>query len=173
MKYWFDTEFIEYPCTIDLISIGIVCEDGREFYGINQDCDFDQANDWVVENVLCHLPHPWKKAEEAVWFDKESLKNAIRRFVKQEYTPEFWGYYADYDWVVFCWLFGTMMDLPQGWPMYCRDIKQVADMFGIYELPKMKEEDKHHALNDARWTKQAYDFIFERKGEHIHQPITA
>ena len=32
MKYWIDTEFIERPCTIDLISIGLVAEDGREFY---------------------------------------------------------------------------------------------------------------------------------------------
>ena len=32
MKYWMDTEFIERPYTIDLISIGLVAEDGREFY---------------------------------------------------------------------------------------------------------------------------------------------
>ena len=31
MKYWMDTEFIERPYTIDLISIGLVAEDGREF----------------------------------------------------------------------------------------------------------------------------------------------
>ena len=30
MKYWMDTEFIERPYTIDLISIGLVAEDGRE-----------------------------------------------------------------------------------------------------------------------------------------------
>jgi hypothetical protein len=30
MRYWLDTEFIEDGKTIDLISIGIVAEDGRE-----------------------------------------------------------------------------------------------------------------------------------------------
>lgn len=34
---------------------------------------------------------------------------------------------ADYDWVVLCQLYGTMMDLPKGWPMYCRDVKQLCD----------------------------------------------
>lgn len=29
MRFWFDTEFIENGHTIDLISIGIVAEDGR------------------------------------------------------------------------------------------------------------------------------------------------
>ena len=41
--------------------------------------------------------------------------------------PEFYGYYSDYDWVVFAQLFGTMMDLPKGFPMYCKDLKQYKD----------------------------------------------
>jgi hypothetical protein len=32
MRYWIDTEFIERPFAIDLISIGLAAEDGREFY---------------------------------------------------------------------------------------------------------------------------------------------
>ncbi len=42
-------------------------------------------------------------------------------------NPEFYAYYADYDWVLFCSLFGRMMDLPKGFPMYCRDLKQTLD----------------------------------------------
>lgn len=42
-------------------------------------------------------------------------------------TPTFYAYYADYDWVAFCWLFGNMMDLPKGFPMYCNDLKQMLD----------------------------------------------
>ena len=40
MKYWIDTEFIERPCTIDLISIGLVAEDGREFYAESSEVDW-------------------------------------------------------------------------------------------------------------------------------------
>lgn len=40
---------------------------------------------------------------------------------------EFYGYFADYDWVVFCWLFGSMMNLPKGFQKYCNDLKQTLD----------------------------------------------
>jgi len=39
----------------------------------------------------------------------------------------FYAYYADYDWVVFAQLFGKMKDLPKGFPMYCKDLKQSLD----------------------------------------------
>lgn len=42
-------------------------------------------------------------------------------------APEFYGYYSAYDHVALCWLFGKMMDLPKGFPMYTRDLKQVMD----------------------------------------------
>ena len=32
MSYFLDTEFIERPSTIELISIGLAAEDGRELY---------------------------------------------------------------------------------------------------------------------------------------------
>lgn len=35
MKYWFDTEFIEDGKTIDLLSIGIVSEEGHTLYAEN------------------------------------------------------------------------------------------------------------------------------------------
>lgn len=41
--------------------------------------------------------------------------------------PVFYAYYADYDWVVFCQLFGKMNDLPDGFSQYCNDLKQIMD----------------------------------------------
>ncbi|MBE5453440.1 hypothetical protein E3G52_000304 [Mycobacteroides abscessus] len=56
--YCYDTEFLEDGKTIDLISIGIVCEDGREYYAINSDADWDRIrkDDWLMDNVVRHLP---------------------------------------------------------------------------------------------------------------------
>ena len=73
--------------------------------------------------------------------------------------PEFWGYFADYDWVVFAWLFGRMVDLPGHFPMYCRDFKQVMDAYGILrdELPQ-KPKNSHHALADAAWLRDSYQY---------------
>jgi hypothetical protein len=55
VRYWLDTEFIDDGKTIDLISIGIVAENGSELY--LQSCEFDhrKASEWVKENVLAHL----------------------------------------------------------------------------------------------------------------------
>jgi hypothetical protein len=83
--------------------------------------------------------------------------------------PEFWAYYGDYDWVVLCQLFGTMMDLPKGWPMMCMDLKQLAVHLGCSMLPPQYMTDfnpEHHALNDARWTKYAHDWVYEWSQQH-------
>ena len=51
-RYFFDTEFLEgtqktvfgkTPPTIDLISIGIVSEEGREFYAVSKDFNLKDA----------------------------------------------------------------------------------------------------------------------------------
>src|ERR1700761_5926445 len=49
MKYWLDTEFIENPCFIDLISIGLVAEDGREFYAESSEVDWTKASQWTEQ----------------------------------------------------------------------------------------------------------------------------
>ena len=151
MNFYIDTEFIESGASrpIDLLSVAIVCEDGRELYLEDKDAITVNANDWVRENVLPHLQGPRVSRTE--------IAHRIRQFVGIG-TPEFWGYYADYDWVVFAQIFGTMMDLPKGWPMYCRDIKQLADSLGNPELPKQNSAE-HHALNDAHWNRIAHDFL--------------
>lgn len=151
MKIWFDTEFIEDGKTIDLISIGLVRDDGETLYLESSEVDLSKASEWVIQNVFPHLnSKPIPRSE---------IARLIKAFVGER--PEFWGYYADYDWVVLCQLFGTMMDLPKGWPMYCRDIKQFCDSMGNPKLPE-QGKGEHHALADARWNKLAYDFLQDR-----------
>ena len=76
--------------------------------------------------------------------------------------PEFYAYYADYDWVVFCWLFGRMVDLPEGFPMYCIDLKQELDSLKILKQNSNnypKQINNHNALADAKWNYELYKFI--------------
>lgn len=54
-RFYIDCEFIDTGSTIDLISIGIVCNDGRELYLQSVEFDPEDANDWVKENVFPHL----------------------------------------------------------------------------------------------------------------------
>ena len=158
MRYFLDTEFIETgdmgKPTIDLISIGVVCEDGREYYAISNEFLEHLASDWVKENVIKQLPNSVNKP--GLWRDRATIRQDLLSFIGPE--PEFWGYYADYDWVAFCWLFGNMIDLPKGWPKYCRDLKQMADMCGGIKFPK-QQDGEHCALDDARWNKNMYDYL--------------
>ena len=158
MRFWFDTEFIEDGRTIDLISIGIVAEDGREYYAEAAECDLSRASDWVKQNVLPHLRGETKP--------RAQIAAEIVAFVGEQ--PEVWAYYAGYDWVALCQLYGRMVDLPKGWPMFCLDIKQVAHELGNPELPR-HGEGEHDALSDARWNRTAWQLL--RSGASAEIPI--
>lgn len=149
MKIWFDTEFYEDGRTIDLISIGMVREDGQTLYREALAAeDIACQSEWLKINVFPHLGR--QRATRA------SIRSDILAFAGDK--PEFWAYYADYDWIVLCQIFGRMIDLPEGWPMYCRDIKQMCDDLGNPKLPKQKTVE-HDALADALWAREAWEFL--------------
>ncbi len=150
MKYWFDTEFIEDGKTIDLMSIGIVAEDGRSYYAEAEECEPSRASDWVKQNVISHLEGGDRR------IPRDRIAVEVREFLGEK--PELWAYYASYDWVALSQLYGTLMDLPKGWPKYCRDLKQWCDMLGSPALPEQTSTE-HHALCDAIWTKQAWEWL--------------
>ena len=219
MKYFLDTEFLEgtqkkwfgeTKPTIDLISIGIVAEDDKEYYAISKDFNLKEAWNrydlvkngfrdcgmtpnykrvyWIRENVLKPIYLELKekeiydncKSDQKPYFDNflikeiilysynynsskknyKEFKGLIKKYGKsnkqiaeeiKEFVynkenilynhercsindvgevkskPQFYGYYSDYDWVVFCWLFGKMIDLPKGFPMFAFDLKQELD----------------------------------------------
>ncbi len=195
MRLYLDTEFVEDGRTIDLISIALVSESGQEFYRQNSQADFRRANEFVVEHVLPQLwPCPRGIAgarhvyglcadKTCVWRPKRLIRDELHLWVREQTVspyagtegtrgtyepPEFWGYYADYDWVALCQLFGAMGDLPREWPVYCRDIKQYADdllgpqSLNLDELVPIAQE--HSALADARWNREAHEYLmkFER-----------
>jgi hypothetical protein len=181
MKYFYDCEFIDDGKTIDLISIGIVCEDGREYYRQSSEFDNSQASAWVEENVINHLVQCedgslfyhaitlflerkiCKRIKLACpWRTRKQIKQEILTFMDSEKygKPELWGYYSAYDHVAFCQLFGTMMDLPKGFPMYTKDIQQLLEEQGITDdmLPK-QEGQLHNALEDAKYNYIIWKFI--------------
>ena len=246
MNYYYDCEFLEgtqdkkilgikvgqTKPTIDLISIGIISEDGREYYAISKDFNLRDAWNrydlkinkhyplgpeyikeyWIRENVLrpiweeyyiktfgCNMPKfsyesmkaiiekngkPNKQiAEEICNFIDERFSNgkddsngfiyAGDTSVKEVKTTnlKFYGYYSAYDHVVLCWLFGKMIDLPKGFPMYTIDLKQMldekemarqdcTDMVELRNLPTYPKQTKeHNALTDAKWNKELHTFI--------------
>ena len=153
MNFFLDTEFAETGGekrpTIDLISIGIVAEDGREFYAESEEFDLANCDDWVKKHVVAKLG----PANERM--SRVELRNRLLSFLGKE--PVIWAYYPSYDWVAFCWLFGKMIDLPKGYPMFPMDLQQWWVQLG--RPPGVKPPDPtdaHNALADARWTRDLH-----------------
>ena len=92
---------------------------------------------------------------------RADIRSAIEVFVGDDLEPQFWAYYADYDWVVFCQLWGIMINLPEHFPKYCMDLKQAAIHLGRPELPKQSGTE-HDALADARWNRDVWHFLEDK-----------
>ncbi len=154
MTRWFmDTEFDENGSTIKLISIGLVSQNTGFYACLSDGWREDDCNDWVKANVLPKLP---PRTAVTQWKTRAEVAKALEYLLLRDGTPEIWAYYADYDWVAFCQLFGRMVDLPKGMPMYCRDLKQLMDSVGVVREQLPANESEHNAFADARWCREAW-----------------
>lgn len=145
-RYFYDCEFIEDGRTIDLISIGVVAEDGREFYAVSTDFDPSRAGRWVSRHVLPKLPSPADKA----WRPTATIRDDLVAFLREPGLPiQLWAWCAAYDHVAIGQLWGAMPDLPRDMPRYTYEIRQHWEMAGSPPLPS-NGADRHDALADAR-----------------------
>lgn len=155
-RWFLDTEFNEDGRTIDLISIALVCEDGRYYYAHSDGYNPSACNDWVKANVLPHVA-------DLAPVSRSMIASDVRRLVLHNgQRPEFWAYFADYDWVALCQLYGPMVELPDGFPFYCRDLKQLMDELGVQKDQLPAQTNEHDALADARWVRDAFNALRAR-----------
>jgi len=146
LRYFYDTEFIEDGTTIDLVSIGVVDEGGREFYAVSTAFDPTKAIPWVRDHVLDKLPSPADRA----WQSRERIRDGLLAYLTGPGEPfELWAWYAAYDHVALCQLWGPMTALPRPIPRYSHELRQRWHDLGRPKLPE-PPPDQHDALADAR-----------------------
>lgn len=146
MRFFYDTEFIEDGVRIDLVSIGIVDETGREYYAISAEHDPSKAGAWVRRNVLDQLPSPSNPA----WRSRSRIRDEVLEFLLAPGEPiELWAWVAAYDHVALCQLWGDMTKLPNQIPRFTHELKQRWEDRGAPALPAA-DPNAHHALVDAR-----------------------
>ena len=113
-RYFYDCEFIEDGRIIDLVSIGVVDEYGREFYAVSTQFDDSRAVPWVRRNVLDKLPSPADRA----WRSRERIRDELHEFLLEPIRDrpaeqvELWAWYAAYDHVALAQLWGSMPRCP-------------------------------------------------------------
>jgi hypothetical protein len=157
MRWFLDTEFNDRVDRIELISIAMVSESGHEYYAHCDDYDVGACGDWLQQNVLPHV-------QKLIPLPMPRIAAGIQQMIARGGgVPEFWAYYASYDWVLFCKLFGGLLKLPPKYPRYCHDLKQLIDDRGIdsMELPK-QTGPQHDALADARWVRESFLWVTSR-----------
>jgi hypothetical protein len=181
MRVYYDTEFIDNGETIELISIGMVAEDGREYYAVVADLALmtrawnvkSGGEFWLRNNVLNSLPiqkegdhyllwdikHPdWKNTRT-----RKQIKEEVLAFLRATPAVEYWAWYAAYDHVALSQLFGRMLDLPNDLPMWTNDLRQELQRLGNPRYPE-QQSGNHNALEDAKWNKVLGEYLAKRDG---------
>jgi 3' exoribonuclease, RNase T-like len=186
VRWYIDSEFIEDGRTIDLISFGMVSEDGARGYWINgDDAVIDRAvyHDWLRPNVVRHLPIKVRRGgdnnpdagmserKRIIGWDwdlghpeirnvmpKRMIAQWVQAMLSRNGPPELWAWYSAYDHVVLAQLFGRMIDLPAGIPMLTCDLKQECLRVGDPKVPEHTGR-VHHALDDAIHDMEIHDFL--------------
>jgi hypothetical protein len=145
-RYFYDCEFIEDGVTVDLVSIGVVDETGREFYAVSSEFDPAKAIPWVRRHVLDKLPSPAHPA----WRTRARIRADLLAFLTEPGDEiELWAWYCAYDHVALCQLWGSMVDLPRQIPRFTHELRQRWEDVGRPALPSAPP-NQHDALADAR-----------------------
>ena len=191
MKLFIDFEFTGLHQSTKPISLGIVSEDGREFYAEFTDFGEESVDDWIKNNVLSNtlylqLPLETRKQmtmpkDHYIGATKEVVSKLVT-WLRQFEFVELWGDCMAYDWILFCELFGGALNLPRNIYYIPFDICTTLKNKGID--PDIDRQDfaasgtfsrdnrcivlgksisQHNAICDARNTRDCYNRLEEMK----------
>lgn len=178
-RIFFDTEFTGLHQDTTLISIGCVSECGKKFYAELTDYDFEQVDEWLLENVVRNL---WIQdidilsnlPDDVEYHSKNSYDtaHALAKWLSQFGEVEMWSDCLSYDWVLFSQLWGHAFNIPSNVYYIPFDICTLFKMldidpdisreeFGLSDetgaLPDPSRWAKHNALWDAQVIKGCYE----------------
>ena len=203
MKYFYDTEFLENGRTIELISIGIVAEDGREYYAVNAEVNEDgdeqslgrriARHDWLMENVVVHLPlrtevsrytsgarnhmPPHLDLRDVQVKPKWVIANEVREFLLatdgESDEIELWADYAAYDHVVLMQLWGPMINRPSRLPMWTHDLQFEAKRLGVPHSQFPQREGAEMTEHHALGDARADKMLFDFLYERMREQMTS
>jgi len=167
-----------------LISIGLISDDGREFYAEFTDIDVNSQDDWIKQNVLVNTAYYGNKDIKGITDsnnyyigDKTIIQKYLKEWLLQFGDIQLISDVCHYDMVLFIDIFGSAFDLPENVCASCHDINQdIAAYYMIDEKTAFDfnreqiiedneifvEGEKHNALYDAKVIKELYVNILQK-----------
>ncbi|CAM3856524.1 3'-5' exoribonuclease [Parendozoicomonas haliclonae] len=166
MNIFIDTEFTCLPgdnSSSEMISIGIYCENGCEYYACLSDFDQSSLSPFVRDNIIPLLPdRAVRKPKEvisqeitkllseheitSVWATFPTIDQLENLYSEKENIREIHQKYADWD---FQLLLKVLNKIPENFPTQCKDITPYYLSLDPSKMPK--NESSHDALQDAIW----------------------
>ena len=190
MKIFLDSEFTKLDKDGELISLGLVTEDNREFYAEFNDYDENQIDDWLQENVINNLVFKDvlielngrdtyahydvsllsipKSKKVTIKSCKHTIGEYIKKFLEIYKDVEIWSDCLAYDCMLFCNIFGGALKIPNNIYYIPFDIATLMKIKGVD--PDINREEfinnsvkgnKHNALYDAKVIKACYEKLME------------
>ena len=160
VRYFYDTEFIDNGRTIELISIGVAAEDGREYYAVSTEFPVERAGRWVRRMCCPNCPRPLHRQ----WKSRRTIREDLEEFfgIDGDEPIELWAWVAAYDHVALCQLWGPMTSLPPQIPRFTRELRQLWEDRGCPRMPP-RPKDTHDALVDARHNLRRFQLMADTR----------
>lgn len=162
MKVYFDTEFTGLRKDTTLISIGLVSDDGKCFYGVFTDYNKELCDDWINVHVIKNL-YLDDKINIPHLITVKGSKNVIANHLKEWLESfnediELVSDVCHYDMALFIDIFGTAFDLPKYISPVCYDINQ--EIAHFYQISNKDAFDKSREDIVSKFRSHLIDGIF-------------
>jgi hypothetical protein len=193
-RIYYVTEFTKLSQHSELISIGMVSDNGRTFYAESNEWDREKAilnNPFLVDHVIPHLLF-----EDVARYSNADILQAykikdcrlqiaskLREWLTQFSTVEFWGDVQSYGWMHLCELFGGArefqelnpnvsyipMDIATRLHDFGTDPDISRELFANLNNSRLKEQNGRNALYKAYLVRSCYDEANHNKKTAIEE----
>lgn len=166
-RVYLDTEFVpEWSGVRGLISIGLVTDDGREYYAVNAEMDTQivQARTWLRKHVWPQLPLTVDEELDNLHPDVKTVGQIRKELTSffSEKQSETYAWYGCQDLGRLHSLWGNdWTRMPEDIPRWHHELESMIKLVGNPPMP-VQRGGEHNALEDAKFNKLMHDSLIER-----------
>lgn len=177
MKYWLDVKYSLPSYTINpeisVISVGILSEEGKKYYGINWEYDFRESPTVIQDTIFPVLPFrpidiDFKYKDNTphttdikCWRTPQQLAKDIVKFFHshtEDNPVEIWSLDNNYSYILInqiCKRYDP--DYKAKLPPYFKSMSELSNVLGK-SLP-LQITNPYHALETAEWLRYSYNML--------------